>query len=133
VREIWAFWLEPPNRDAGRLMQRAQANRRRYDRTGALALLDQLVARVPDRAEAWNQRATLNFEMGRLDASLDDIETVLALEPNHFGAMAGQAVILMRHGRHRTAHAVLKRALEVHPFLPERRYILPVDGPDQRL
>lgn len=132
VTEIWAFWFEPPNGEAGRLMGQAQERRRRYDPAGALRLLDELVGRVPDWAEGWNQRATVRFEMGRFDESLDDIEKVLALEPNHFGAMAGQAVILMHQGRHRTARSVLERAIEVHPFLPERRYILPVDGPDRR-
>jgi hypothetical protein len=43
--------------------------------------------------------------------------------------MAGQAVILMRMGRFRAAQSILRRTVEIHPFLPERVMIVP--GPDE--
>lgn len=54
--------------------------------------------------------------------------SVLALEPKHFGAMAGQAIIRMRQGRMRAAQSILRRAVEIHPFLAERAMIVPRPG-----
>jgi len=132
ARQLWEYWFEPPSPEAAALMARALELRRRRDRSGALAVLDRLVETEPQWAEGWNQRATMRFEVGEFDASLDDIEQVLALEPSHFGALSGQAMILMHQGRVDTARSVLRRAIAVHPFLAERRLLLPVDGNDQR-
>lgn len=126
--EIWLLWLEAPDAGSARLMNRALERRRMIDLAGARAILDELVARAPDWAEAWNQRATVLFEQGHLERSLADVERTLALEPKHFGALAGQAMILMRQGRMRAAQSILRRAVEIHPFLAERAMLLPVPG-----
>lgn len=125
---IWTYWLEAPDPEAASLMNRALERRRMYDFSRALAILDDLVARAPRWAEAWNQRATVLFEMGREDRSLADVERVLMLEPKHFGAMAGQAIMLMRQGRFRAAQSILRLAVEIHPFLAERAMIVPKPG-----
>ena len=127
--DVWRFWLEAPDEETATLMNRALDRRRKHDFSGALNHLDELVEHAPQWAEAWNQRATVLFEMGREDRSLADIEQVLRLEPEHFGAMAGQAIILMRQGRMRPAQSILRRAVEIHPFLAERAMIVP--GPDE--
>ena len=126
--DIWLFWLEAPDAETASMMNQALERRRRYDLAGALMILDELVERTPQWAEAWNQRATVLFEMGRDDRSLADVERVLTLEPKHFGAMAGQAIILMRQGRMRAAQSILRRAVEIHPFLAERAMIVPGPG-----
>ena len=125
---IWNFWLEAPDNETARLMNEALEHRRRYDFAGALRVLDDLVERTPDWAEAWNQRATILFELGEDERALDDVHRVLTFEPWHFGAMAGQAIILMRQGRFQTAQSVLRRAVEVHPFLAERSMLVPGPG-----
>lgn len=130
---IWRFWFEPPNAEAGALMDRALARIRRRDYAGAIRVLDALVVLAPDWAEAWNQRATVRFLRGNYDGSLADIERVLALEPKHFGALAGQALILIRIGRVGTGRAVLRQALRVHPFLAERRLLMPAEREERRL
>src|SRR5690606_3794429 len=77
--EIWRFWLEAPDAETAALMNQALARRRVYDLSGAIAILDVLVARTPDWAEAWNQRATVRFGIEDYDGSLADIEQVLRL------------------------------------------------------
>ncbi len=95
-----------------------------YDYAGAIAILDRLVALAPDWAEAWNQRATMRFLADDLDGSLADCERVLELEPKHFGALSGQALILMRQGRFDTAQSILRKAVEIDPFLAERALLV---------
>ncbi|MFW6028405.1 MAG: hypothetical protein ACOC9Q_02655, partial [bacterium] len=72
--DIWSYWLEAPDPAAASLMNRALERRRKHDFSGALTILDDLVERAPQWAEAWNQRATVLFEMGREDRSLADVE-----------------------------------------------------------
>ena len=54
------------------------------------------------------------------DASLADIDTVLRLEPRHFGALSGRALIYLQQGKRALAVKDMAAALQVHPFLNER-------------
>ena len=83
----------------------------------ALDVLDQIVVIKPDFAEAWNRRATVYFLTDNYGASLADIRQTLALEPRHFGALAGFGMILKSMDRNDEAIRVLKRALEINPRL----------------
>jgi len=83
----------------------------------ALDLLDQIIVVKPDFAEAWNKRATVYFMIDDYGASLSDIRQTLALEPRHFGALAGFGMILRAMDRNEEAIRVLKRALEINPRL----------------
>jgi tetratricopeptide (TPR) repeat protein len=124
--QIWRFWFsQAPDEASAGIMGKAMERRRQYDFAGAMELLDQLVAEAPDWPEAWNQRATVLYLQDKLDRSLDDVERVLALEPKHFGALAGKAVILMQQGRIDLGQQALRAALAIHPWLTERRMLLP--------
>jgi tetratricopeptide (TPR) repeat protein len=91
----------------------------------AMPVLDDIVARAPDWAEGWNKRATVLYFLGAHDRSLADIERTLALEPRHFGALAGIGLIRIAKGEHRAALAALRRALGINPFLKERFGLIP--------
>lgn len=122
---IWRLWMQAPDAEAQRLLDRAMERRRRGDVEGATAALDRLIARNPEYPEGWNQRATLRFLDGEDEASLADVEEVLKREPRHFGALAGKALILLRQGRTDAAQRALLAALRVHPWLPERGLLDP--------
>ncbi|ESR26998.1 tetratricopeptide repeat protein [Lutibaculum baratangense] len=122
--EIWRHWLEAPDEEAASLMNEALRLRGVWDLAGARAVLDRLTEARPGWAEAWNQRATIRFMQDDTEGSLLDIEETLRREPKHFGAMAGQAIILMRQGRFETAQSILKWAVEIHPFLAERSMLI---------
>lgn len=126
--EIWRHWLKAPDADTAALMNKALQRRRVYDFAGAEDILDRAVELAPDYAEAWNQRATIRFQREDFSGALADIEATLRLEPKHFGAMAGQAIILMRQGRFETAQSILRRAVAIHPYLAERAMIVPRPG-----
>jgi tetratricopeptide (TPR) repeat protein len=85
----------------------------------ALDVLDQIIVIKPDFAEAWNKRATVFYLMDDYSASLADIRATLALEPRHFGALAGFGMILESLDRNAEAIRVFKRALEINPRLDQ--------------
>lgn len=118
-RQIWSIWISPSDPDlAARMLDVFEAR----DLRGmaiAIELLDDLVVDYPNYAEGWNQRATLHFLSGNYEASLADCARVLALEPRHFGALSGQAMIHLQMGRRDLALKSMSAALAVHPFLNE--------------
>jgi tetratricopeptide (TPR) repeat protein len=120
-QQIWMIWTLPAEPGlAGRMAAVLEA-RRVMDLSGALALLDKLVVDFPDYAEGWNQRATIYYMLDNFEASLADIDKVLALEPRHFGALSGQAMIYLAEGKRALALKAISTALQYHPFLSEKQ------------
>ncbi|TVR07131.1 MAG: hypothetical protein EA385_13670 [Salinarimonadaceae bacterium] len=87
-------------------------------------LFDRVVRDYPDWAEAWNKRATLAYVEGRDAQAVADIARTLALEPRHFGAIAGFGQICLRHGREGEAKAAFRAALAINPHLAGIRALL---------
>lgn len=119
--QIWTYWTTPSDPILAGRMREALTARSMGDATGAIRLLDKLIADYPDYAEAWNQRATIYYTLGNFDASIADCEKVLAIEPRHFGALSGRALMYLQLGKRALALKDMAAALAVHPFLNERR------------
>jgi tetratricopeptide (TPR) repeat protein len=83
----------------------------------ALDILDQAIMLKPDFAEAWNKRATVYYLTDDYSASIADIRQTLALEPRHFGALAGLGMIFQAMDRDEEAAEVFRRTLEINPQL----------------
>ncbi|MCW5697257.1 MAG: hypothetical protein KIS96_11075 [Bauldia sp.] len=83
----------------------------------ALDILDGVIAEYPAFMEAWNKRATVYFIIGDFAASVADVRVTLALEPRHYGALAGLGQIYDRLGDDEAALGAYRAALNVHPFL----------------
>lgn len=128
--QIWINWMHTPAPEIQVLVKQAMEARRWYDFEKARKILNQVIKQAPDYAEGWNQRAFILFLQEKYDSALSDIEKALELEPRHFGAMAGQAQILMRQGRFATGQQVLKKAVKIHPFLRERSMIVKTQEQD---
>lgn len=116
---IGNIWMRSGSDTANLLMQRAVQSVERKNYTLALGLLDRIVELQPNWAEAWNKRASVRYVSGNLDGSMADVEHVLQLEPKHFGALEGMAMILQRTGFEKQALAVYRRLLAVYPHQPE--------------
>jgi len=112
---IWAEWRDSGSATANLLMQ--WADKAVTDKKNSLAmdLLDQVVVLMPDYAEGWNRRATLNYAMGNHDKSMADISRVLALEPRHFGAISGMAAIMAAAGNDELEFKAWEQMLEIYP------------------
>ena len=92
-RQIWSIWVR---RDNSRIDSHMALGIKAM-RTGALKLSLREFTRVvtldPEFAEGWNKRATVHYMMGNLELSVADIQKTLALEPRHYGALAGMGLI----------------------------------------
>ena len=125
VDNIWKVWLQSGSPTLDERMQQATRLMAHGLLPLALGELDEIVASAPQWAEGWNKRATVLFLLGEHDRSLADIDRVLALEPRHFGALAGIGLIRTDKGELREALAAYRRALAVNPFLKERFGLIP--------
>lgn len=124
--KIWWIWMVGPNDEATEMMRKAMARRDLYDFAGAHEILDVIAEGYPQWSEVWNQRAYVRFLQERYDPSLEDIDRALELEPRHFGALAGRALVLMRQGRFQLGQKALRETLEVHPWAKERAMLVPL-------
>jgi tetratricopeptide (TPR) repeat protein len=126
---VWRMWMaQAPTPAVGEAVAEAMRRRESYDWDRALALLDGVVVEAPAYAEGWNQRAFIRFLKQDYDGSLADIDMALALEPLHFAALSGRALILMQMGRIEVGQKALRQAVEIHPWLKERSMLIPVPG-----
>jgi tetratricopeptide (TPR) repeat protein len=112
---IWMRWRDSGSATTNLLVQ--WADKAIADRKNGLALdlLDQAIVLMPDFAEGWNRRATLHYMMGNFGKSMADIDRVLALEPRHFGAIAGMAAILADSGNDQLELRAWEQMLEIYP------------------
>lgn len=114
---IWRQWFSSDNRAINQKMQAIMAAREAGDYENAIILLNDLIAQYPGFSEGWNQRATIYYLMGNFDASVLDVAQTLQLEPRHFGALSGLAIILWQQGNQDLARKSLREAIRIHPFL----------------
>lgn len=120
---LWELWLVAPDEAAQALLDEGIARRNGYDMLGSVEVLSRLVDYCPDYAEGWNQRAFTYFLAHDFEAALADLDRALALHPRHLGALTGRALTLIGLGREAEAHAVLRGALDLNPWLAERELL----------
>ena len=117
---IWTVWTHPADPVLAARMSDVMEARSMMNLDASLQLLNALVADYPDYAEGWNQRATLLFMTGDYEASIADCAKVLELEPRHYGALSGRALMYLQQGKRSLALRDMQAALALHPFLGEK-------------
>lgn len=117
---IGKIWTTGPNSEATTQLAEAIRKRRGFNLGGSLADLDRLVEDYPEFMEARNQRAFVKFLRRDYEASLHDLHIVLEMEPRHFAAWSGRALVLRELGRMERAQAALRKAVAIHPWIMER-------------
>ncbi len=116
-QQIWQIWIEFEDFSISQLMRRGMTAMSRGDHDKALDAFNNMIDQAPDFAEAWNKRATVFYLMGRLDESALDIQQTLQLEPRHFGALSGLALIYDALEEPAAALRSLEAALAINPHL----------------
>ena len=119
--EIWSAWHQIDDDLAAPWMQRGLAALEVRDLATALSAFDRVTELAPDYAEGWNKRATLHWLQGSFEQSIADIDRTLELEPRHFGALSGLAMIREAQGRPFEALEALEKVMHIHPHLPHLR------------
>ena len=121
--QIWQIWYgyEGDNEEIDRWMAMGQVANRSGYLDLAHTFYTQIVEADPNFAEGWNRRATVNYLLGAHEESLADIDRTLALEPRHFGALAGQGLVYLALNEPERALAAFEAALAVNPHLPGAR------------
>jgi tetratricopeptide (TPR) repeat protein len=121
---IWKLWVHHEDSEIQRFMAIGISAMTSGNLEMAFTAFDRVVGMDPEFAEGWNKRATVNYMMERLDASMNDIERTLALEPRHFGALSGMGLIFDAIDNPKAAADAWEKALGIHPFMPGvRRHI----------
>jgi len=113
---LWAIWFRADSAENNRALERIATlvNLRRL--RDAIDEADQLIARSPGFAEAYNQRAIAHFFQGRIAESIEDCKQVLERNPYHTGALAGMGQGQLRLGQRAEAIKTFRRALKIQPY-----------------
>lgn len=69
----------------------------------------------PEFAEGWFRRAQMRSASGDKQGALQDLRRALALDANHYEALAAFSVILLEIGEEKGAFEALKKLKAVHP------------------
>lgn len=116
-QRIWLAWYQSGDPAIDQLMRQARIALGERNMKEAIEVANEVVKRAPNYSEGWNFRATALYIDNRLEDSMRDVAKVLTLEPRHFGALSGSALILLRKGKKRAALKAIKHALDIHPYL----------------
>lgn len=97
------------------LMQRGADALDAHDYGAAVEHLTALIDHAPDLAQAWNLRAVGYYMTGAIGPAIHDLGEALILEPRHFRALQGLAVVLEELGQPEDALEILRAALAIAP------------------
>lgn len=116
--QIWAEWSRSGSPALDLLLDRGRDALEAGDTQAAIEHFTALTDHAPAFAEGYNSRATAYFQADMYGPSLSDIETTLALNPRHFGALAGLAMILEALGYDSEALSAYRAVSAIHPHRP---------------
>ncbi|WP_342585896.1 tetratricopeptide repeat protein [Loktanella sp. S4079] len=97
------------------LLRRGQDALRDGQPEAAAEHFSALVDHAPDFAGGYYGRATAYYLLGLTGPALDDVQQVLRIEPRHFQAIDGLAVIMEELSRPEDALELYQMILEIHP------------------
>lgn len=114
-RRIHDIWSKSGSPSADLLLKRGRDALKDGESRAAVEHFTALIDHAPEFAEGYNGRATAFFQMQQYGLSLDDIQRTLALNPRHFAAMSGLALILEEIGMEQGALEAWRQVELIHP------------------
>ena len=116
--KIWQIWTtHDSDHTLSKQMQMGIDLMQSGQLRAAKAVFSYIIDQDNKFAEAWNKRATVLFFMGEFEKSKIDIAQTLALESNHFGALAGLGMVEIHLGNPKAALEAYKSAASINPHL----------------
>ncbi len=125
VGKIASEWAKSGSPAIDLLLTRGRDALEAGDTKAAIGHFTAVIDHAPGFAEGYNARATAYFSDQQFGPAVDDIRMVLALNPRHFGAMTGFALMLSEVGRPRQALAVWREVERLYPANPEAQRAIP--------
>ena len=114
--EIWSEWSKSGRQDLDFLFGRGRLYMRSGRLDDAIDIFNQIIKSDPQFAEAWNARATTFYMKGDFKNSISDIDQVLLLNTDHFGALSGLGAMLESLGHFDAALDAFKRVKKINPL-----------------
>lgn len=114
---LWSLWFRGESTEDASELQRLAQLIVDENYPQALSGLNRLIKRSPQYAEAYNQRAILNWKRNKFKNALADCKKVLRLNPFHFGAQAGMAQCYLEMKKPLEALESFRQALKINPNL----------------
>lgn len=125
---LWSLWKDAPDAKAQDMLDVGVSQIRVANYSGAIETLNELVTYCPNYAEGYNQRAFAYYLQNDFANALPDLDKAIALSPGHTAARSGRFLTLVGMGRPELAQNELRTALDMNPWLPERRYLVQPQG-----
>ncbi len=121
INEIWSIWLESDDNEINKDFNIALSLMNKFRYKQSILFFSRTIEKNPSFAEAWNKRATAYYLIGDYENSINDINQTLILEPRHFGAMNGLALILFNLEKYSEAITIYQEILKILPYSIETR------------
>jgi tetratricopeptide (TPR) repeat protein len=113
---LWLIWFRADTPENNEALKEVQKSISRGQLALAIEKANLLIARSPNFAEAYNQRAIAHCFSGRFAQSIEDCRKVLVLNPFHTGALSGMGQCQLQLGLRKEALDSFRRASKLQPF-----------------
>ena len=117
--EIRTEWSKSGSAAVDLLLRRAEDALEVGEYDVAIEHYTAAIDHAPDFAEAYNGRATAYYLTDRIGPAIDDLRQALVLNPRHFEAMRGFAILLDELGRSADSLEVFRQVQAIHPADPD--------------
>ena len=114
-RQLQALWSKSGSASADLLLKRGRDALEEDDTRAAIEHLTALTDHAPEFAQGWAERARTFYALDLYGPAISDLEHVLALNPQHFDAIMGLAVMLDQMGRAEDAYEAYLQVKAIHP------------------
>lgn len=124
TKQLWRIWFWQKGKIPLEQIEASEQLLAEGNVAAASLILDNLVAALPDFAEAWNRRAVLGFVDRNYDRAIADCQIALQLNPVHFGALHGLGLCHAALGNYLDAISAFRSALEIQPYAIENQRLI---------
>ena len=115
AQEVERLWSRSGSPSIDLLLKRGREALEEGDFAAAIAHLTALTDHAPDFAEGYHARAQAYYRADLYGPALDDLERTLALNPDHYNAIFGFAVLTQEFGNLGLAAQLYRKVLDLHP------------------
>lgn len=114
---LWEIWSRSGDTSVDAMLNAGKTLLKNEDYVPAVERFTAVIEANPNFAEGYNQRAIAYFMLEEWSKAIQDCKQTLALNPYHFGALAGMGHVYLILGKIDAAIDAYKQALIINPNL----------------